>query len=779
MITYDPIPQDLTDQNELVRLINERLEDMSRRHPVISGDVDMRGYRIRNLGEPVDSTDASPLHRASRVIRRTAPVEAGNTTVINNPVAPGVEPTQLTSGDISLTITYTSDATGAQYAKIAVTYTPTGEAGTLVQVWGYQAASPPSDPKDFKDPMTFPMGGVIEWYVDRPKAGTVWQYAFTVSSGTYWKIPDANTPVKTATITAWGVAPQVTGFSVTVDYSDRGGVPSGRFVYAWTVPASAEYRYCAVERIACDATYTPLVGAVWTRVAGDVVPKQNDWWPQPTAREYWQFRARSANIAEELNSTAPPTVNVTVDPSSGIASGDSPADPITQAGFSATVVQYAAKPSGEQLALIRVSYSPPGNADLVGIWVYEGGDPGSNYNAYQNVTYYNNGATAEFWWPRPVVGATLYIRMTSDKKTYFAKVDANTPVTSVTLSAWGVAPQVTFINVTVSYQTAAGLPQGRFTYSWGKPVHPEFRQAYIERIACDAAFNPLGGADWQRVAGEQNSGTTSDWWPRPANNEYWKFRARSVNDAGVTNDTAPPTQNVTVLGGAKLNLGSDWVDPNSLGAGLGWDPVTEKLIIPAGAVVDQMIGSLAANKILAGTITAAVSMTSPSLSITGGLFTMAMNSSVGLTVNANGEQLGINSNFMYVQGSGGVYARYGSQLFYVQNSSYLTRGYVDVFGAYLEVDSPYSSGIVVRSTSTGDSIFGNGTGAYLSFTGSGSYLNAGELRLGGSVVIDSSRNVRWFGVYNETIALGGITINQWIAAYNSSGSYIGKIPIIP
>lgn len=68
------------------------------------------------------------------------------------------------------------------------------------------------------------------------------------------------------------------------------------------------------------------------------------------------------------------------------------------------------------------------------------------------------------------------------------------------------------------------------------------------KLTSTPAGSPTGVlfAQWGRMAGEINSFTQTDFWPLPASQEYWLFRARSVNYREVANNTTPPTAYVIV-----------------------------------------------------------------------------------------------------------------------------------------------------------------------------------------------------------------------------------------
>jgi len=60
-------------------------------------------------------------------------------------------------------------------------------------------------------------------------------------------------------------------------------------------------------------------------------------------------------------------------------------------------------------------------------------------------------------------------------------------------------------------------------------------------------------------------------------------------------------------------------------------------------------------------------------------------------------------------------------------------------------------------------------------------ISAPEYRVLGSTypVIDSNRRFRWHEYYTENLVLANLTATRWVAAYDSAGNYLGKIPIIP
>jgi len=226
-----------------------------------------------------------------------------------------------------------------------------------------------------------------EW----PSAGATYVVAIAANKNTYrLDQPDETIPsyYKTLTIPAWGLADQVTNFSVQVETSNRAGVPSGRFAFNFTKPADPDYYFARISRIATDSGYNPItanataltsaqngamfeitsvgttnftaigasantVGVIFMKTGGTgtgngtvktayavvaetVDPSsQADWWPLPGSAEYWIFKSESVNYRKVVNTTTPPTSNISVTSSGGITQ-IAPAT-ITTAAFASTI----------------------------------------------------------------------------------------------------------------------------------------------------------------------------------------------------------------------------------------------------------------------------------------------------------------------------------------------------------------------------------------------------------------------------------------------------------
>lgn len=89
--------------------------------------------------------------------------------------------------------------------------------------------------------------------------------------------------------------------------------------------------------------------------------------------------------------------------------------------------------------------------------------------------------------------------------------------------------------------------------------------------------------------------------------------------------------------------------------------------------------------------------------------------------------------------------------------------------------------VAIAADGSSNRITNSRAGGFISFSGAGGYINGPEYRVQGNAnpVIDSSRNLRWHTYYTENLDLSTLTATRWVPAYNASGYYLGKIPIIP
>lgn len=157
-------------------------------------------------------------------------------------------------------------------------------------------------------------------------------------------------------------------------------------------------------------------------------------------------------------------------------------------------------------------------------------------------------------------------------------------ITSTTLGG-GMATQVGAFAVTVQQRSASGVTtgakQGNYRVTYNTPVDAKWKECWIDRIWCDSSYVPVPGATWEgrfaSTGGVENLG----WWPWPVTNEYWRFRARSVNQDGEPNDTAYPQVMVAVLGDGSFVLANAVIT----------DQMLQDLAVTARALADAAVTS--------------------------------------------------------------------------------------------------------------------------------------------------------------------------------------------
>ena len=155
-------------------------------------------------------------------------------------------------------------------------------------------------------------------------------------------------------------------------------------------------------------------------------------------------------------------------------------------------------------------------------------DPQYYYSSIERLWYVNNTFTGN-------IGATAIVDVVGTAVTY-----------NTTSSIYGP----TFKGQNFNY-----LQAGDTVYINAGPTLSESNTYTIAEVISNTQLRlttapPAGTeqvfAQWIRIAAEANSFRQNDYWPLPSNQEYWKFRARSVNHREIANNTAPPTVNVTV-----------------------------------------------------------------------------------------------------------------------------------------------------------------------------------------------------------------------------------------
>ncbi len=299
------------------------------------------------------------------------------------PLTPATEPG---SGDWALNaLQYSINEAGNSEIFVSATVTnPSPDADYYSLFW--QKTSTPISGEWIEIAADVVAGTWQPW----PSEGDTYVVSIAANKNTYkQQQPDVSTSgYKNLVIPAWGLADQVTNFSVQVETSNRAGVPSGRFAFNFTKPADPDYYFARISRIATDSGYNPItanataltsaqngamfeitsvgttdftaigasantVGVIFMKTGGtgtgsgtvktayaliaeEVDPSsQAEWWPLPGSAEYWTFKSESVNYRKVANTTTPPTSNISVTSSGGITQ-IAPAT-ITTAAFASTI----------------------------------------------------------------------------------------------------------------------------------------------------------------------------------------------------------------------------------------------------------------------------------------------------------------------------------------------------------------------------------------------------------------------------------------------------------
>jgi hypothetical protein len=183
-----------------------------------------------------------------------------------------------------------------------------------------------------------------------------------------------------------------------------------------------------------------------------------------------------------------------------------------------------------------------------------------------------------------------------------------------------------------------------------------------------------------------------------------------------------------------------------------------------------------------------VSIENVPISVAGSTFNVAINTADGLKITDTSQAATLQANSYSFIASWPTYAvKTSVSPGYVtaQSTTYAdsyaqVKAPIGAYGGTFEAKYPSASTITVEANSAYNGVVSNRTGSLISFA-SGGYCSIGEYRISGTSnpVIDSSRNIRWHTYYTENLNLGSLTATRWVAAYDASGTYLGKIPIIP
>jgi hypothetical protein len=226
---------------------------------------------------------------------------------------------------------------------------------------------------------------------------------------------------------------------------------------------------------------------------------------------------------------------------------------IAQEDLTALTIVYRTNQGGQQVWWVGVSYPPPEGATKMDGWLITGpGDP-VDFTTAEHVATGPAGHDCGFWYPRPDADTTYRLYVTASNEQFQVMPGEGIPYIEFTITARHAAPQVTgFSVVLVDAGEEAATPSAHFKFLLHSPNDPEWWYSAIDGIDCDETFTPKAGAQWTRVAGPTGAIDTDivheqlEWWWYPPADQYAKFRAASVNQAGEVNYTDAPTFNLHI-----------------------------------------------------------------------------------------------------------------------------------------------------------------------------------------------------------------------------------------
>jgi hypothetical protein len=553
-------------KNLLVQTVNGTLKGYSYFDKNSSSNEDSGWFEYE-----VRAVEWVPLQTGVDFFRSLAGLPPSNVPLVGAPTLPGA-PSQLTDGQWSVAVTtYGPDASGKQVAGLRVTIPALTTNAEHFTVWTYEGADPPTDPSQYipgPSKLKSPSGATeIDWWVDQEDMA--YQVIVTANTSLYTQFPTVGMVPKEVVIEEVGPSPQVTDFSVSVETEDRGGVPSGRFVYTFTKPSSPLYFYNRIERVRCNSAFTPLPGEIFRLVASPVEPEEQEWWSLPSEPEYWFFRSIAVTRAEVWNMDDQPLDTVTVPPSSGI--GSIIPDPLTSAGWSVSIAAAGLNHEGEDVANLAITITErPANTQYFILYGYKGSVPPTDPSQWEfiaNKSISDAGITLwnDVWIDRdPLANYTLHLAIVTAATTH-ATPDLSTPVKSIVIPRPEAAAVPTGFGVTVQTEHRGGVASGRFVYTFTPPSTIGYYYTLIERIRCNSGFVPLPGEIWRRVANPVRP-EDQEWWTLPVDTEYWQFRASTVTRSEIGSGYTPSV-NVTVIGNSGLDL--RMVNAGTLGRGVG------------------------------------------------------------------------------------------------------------------------------------------------------------------------------------------------------------------
>lgn len=533
----------------------------------------------------------------------------------------------------------------------------------------------------------------------------------------------------------------VSSLQVFLDTRDLTTIKQGRFRATFTAPNDPNYDYVAFYKRRVNQDGSPIGGEEYEQMefmaARQSPVLQTTWWKLPDTQEYWRVKAVPYNDIGEPNDDSPPSVVVTV-PAHGAVKAQTVDESFFGPGFQVYQNQLLIKYGAE--------FEVNGNGDFVI----------KNVDLSKALNYNN-----EF----EVAGGQLRIK-------------------------------------TVNLSKAAGFSPSEFELSGGAFVVKELSATKMKlgvlsvggpgMVSKMAVFDTVGNGIGWIGDDSMSSGYIGAWFKRLLVGGMGPASAGMFTD--VNGNVIARSIQIYDTSGTYGWIGSSgawtgaWFKRILIG---GSSPGDAKIIadsngnvlIPGSLITGELTAAtIAANKITGGTISASVTMTSPSLQITGSGFVCSINSVDSIKVHnqQNDDYVVVNKSGLnisrIVAGSNreSIFSSSGFSVLSTSTSwAFGSRVMLIVVGkaiefAFYDIDE-YSVSyelLSIRRDSYGPlqirSLF---PGTSISFASTNSWC-----------LFDK---YRFQGYTDEVLALSGLSTVRTIPVFGPTGSPIGKIPVIP
>jgi len=618
---------------------------------------------------------------------------------------------------------YWDDGNGVRLGKVDVSWTPLSKPGIVYGIWEARTSgsSPPAYGAFQRTEANTASSNLTMW-VAPPKGSAEYLHLAlicNVPDDGIWPsptdYPQGGLPVASVFLPIAGLSDQVTGFAVTVETDQTQDIPRGRFVFAFTPPSDPDYHHVHIYRRPANSSGQPIGDWLPDKVASIMVGGPGGWWPLPSAPEYWIFKSVSCNSLGQENTASPPEFFIAVPTSSGV---------------SAT----KAKPAMATGPLTVDGAGRITTASNRDVPVIVGSDPTTLPYQGSNFVYWTANGRIYRW------NGSAYVAVVNS-----SEIKAQLQIDGLTAAEFAASIEPIRI-----FSSVPGSFNGRTIYNTG--------DGKLYRWNGSAYVLPLTGSEIkdQLTVNKLEAGQIS---------------------AGAIGTQQLSTTEILVGGGS--GKPPRFVVKDAFGATIGFMGDDGAGFVGMWSARGRFGGTFASPKIdLSSTSAQLNDVVLTVNSFDTYSYTTEISPTNGLMVSSSFANLRGKLRYGYLQfepvSGGPPYSRVDLSGITASDTSNYPHSYARLHSgsgiAYVQIGDDTTRGLRMAVTSSAAALISLGAGAYVAVN---------EYRISSNVVIDSSANFRWANVYNENLDLGNLTATKWVPAYDSSGTYLGKIPIIP